>query len=430
MPYQGQRKERQGIRLTELISLGAMARVIPAAVVDEALDRHGRREIRSRLLPARVTVYYIIVMTMYSHLGYQEILHVMVEGFKGLFKDLNGWHVPQKSAVTQARARLGVEPMKELYRQVAKPIATERTRGAWYRGWRLTSFDGTTVDIADTPENEAVFGRPGNGRSDEKSAYPQARLVVLCEQGTHILADAQVGSIATGEQAMTRTLLRSLQPDMINLADRYFFGYELWKEAAATGAQLLWRVKKNLTLEPVDIFEDGSFTAWIYPSAGARRHKKDGIKVRGIEYTIEDPGRADTEPKYRLITTILNPLDAPAHELACLYEQRQEIEFAFDELKTHQRGANVIFRSKTPNGVLQETYGYLLAHFAIRTIMHEAALSLDIDPDRVSFTNTIHIIRRKLQRFQSIPPLTMGSCTQGNRSGNTTKYPATKKTSR
>jgi len=408
MPYYGQRKPGKEVKLTEIISMGALARVIPAKVVDEALEKHGRKEVRNRLLPARVTAYYIILMTIYSHLGYREILHVMVEGFKALFKDLKGWHVPHKSAVTQARARLGVEPMEDLYRQTAKPIATEQTRGAWYRKWRLTSFDGTSVDIADTPENEAVFGRPGNGRSGEKSAYPQARLVALCEQGTHVLADAEVGSIATGEQKMVRNLFRSLKPDMINLADRNFFGYELWNEASSTGAQLLWRVKKNLILEPVETFEDGSFTAWIYPGPKQRRKKQKGILVRVIEYTINDTGRMDTEPMYRLMTTILNPDDAPAHELACLYEQRQEIEFAFDELKTHQRGAGMVFRSKTPDGVFQEAYGYLLAHFAIRSIMHEAALSLDIDPDRVSFTNTIRIIRRKLQRFQSVSPQAAG----------------------
>ncbi len=408
MPYYGQRKPRGEVKLTEIISMGALARVIPAKVVDEAVEKHERKETRNRLLPARVTAYYIILMTIYSHLGYREILHVMVEGFKALFKDLKGWHVPHKSAVTQARARLGAEPMKELYRNIVRPVAKKETKGAWYRGWRLTSFDGTTLDVADTPENEAAFGRPGNGRSDNKSAYPQVRLVMLCEQGTHVLADVEFGNLATGEQKMARSLFRSLEPEMLNLADRNFFGYKLWNEASATGAQLLWRVKKNLILEPVKTFEDGSFTAWIYPSTKARRKKHNGILVRVIEYTINDSGRMDTEPKYRLITTILNPDDAPAHELACLYEQRQEIEFTFDEIKTHQRGAGVVLRSKTSQGVVQEIYGYLLAHFAIRSIMHEAALALDIDPDRVSFTNTIRIIRRKLQRFQSISPQAVG----------------------
>ena len=316
--------------------------------------------------------------------------------------------MPHKSAVTQARARVGVAPMKGLFRNIVRFIATHATRGAWYREWRLTSFDGTTIDIADTPDNEKVFRRSGNGRSKEKSAYPQARLVALCEQGTHVLADAEVGKLGTGEQQLTRPLLRSLGTGMLNLADRNFFSYALWKEASTTGAELLWRVKKNLILEPVDTFDDGSFTAWIYPSQKARRKRTAGMLVRVIEYTIEDPGRVDTEPKYRLITTILDPDMAPAHELACVYEQRQEIEFTFDEIKTHQRGANVVLRSKTPDGVFQEIYGYLLAHFAIRSIMHEAALALDVDPDRVSFTNTVRIIRRKFQRFQSFSPQTMG----------------------
>lgn len=408
MPYYGQRKQREGIKLTEIISLGALARIIPAAIVDKALETYGGKEKRSRLLPARVMVYYIILMTIYSHVGYREILHIMVEGLKALFKDLKGWSVPHKSAVTQARERVGVAPMEGLYRSLVGCIAKKGTKGAWYRRWRLTSFDGTTVDIADTPDNEAVFGRPGNGRGPEKSAYPQVRLVALCEQGTHVLADAEIGDLATGEQQLTRHLLRSLRPGMLNLADRNFFGFELWSAAADTGADLLWRVKKNLILDPVDVFEDGSFTAWIYPDQKARRKQADGKLVRVIEYTIEDPGRADVEPKYRLITTIGKPDAAPAHELACVYEQRQEIEFAFDEMKTHLRGARVVFRSKTPNGIFQEVYGYLLAHFAIRSIMHEAALALDVDPDRISFTNTVRIIRRKFQRFQTVSPPAVG----------------------
>lgn len=408
MPYYGQRKEREGVKLTELISLGALARIIPAAVVDETLERHGGKEKRSRSLPARVMVYYMILMTIYSHVGYQEILHVMVEGFKALFKDLKVWSVPHKSAVTQARARVGAAPMEGLYRNIVRCIATKKTKGAWYRKWRLTSFDGTTVDIADTPENEVVFGRPGNGRGEEKSAYPQARLVALCEQGTHVLADAEIGELSTGEQPLTRRLFRSLRPGMLNLADRNFFSFELWCAAADTGADLLWRVKKNLILEPVEIFDDGSFTAWIYPDPKSRRQQAGGRLARVIEYTIEDPGRADVEPKYRLITTIGKPDAAPAHELACVYEQRQEIEFAFDEMKTHLRGARVVFRGKTPSGVFQEAYGYLLAHFAIRSIMHEAALALDVDPDRISFTNTVRIIQRKFQRFQTDSPPAVG----------------------
>ena len=408
MSYYGQRKVEGDFKLTEKISLGALARIIPAKEVDEALETYGRKEKRCRLLPSRVVVYYIIIMTMYSHAGYREVIRIMVEGLSDLFKNIEGWSVPGKTAVINARRRVGAEPVKELFCRIVKPIATKETKGAWYRGWRLTSFDGTTLDIADTPENEEMFGRPGNGRSSNKSAYPQVRLVMLCEQGTHVLADVEFGNLAIGEQKMTRRLLRSLTPEMFNLADRNFFGYALWKEAAATQAQLLWRVKKNLILEPVEVFEDGSFTAWIYPGTKSRRHKTDGILVRVIEYTLNDSGRTDTEPEYRLITTIMNPDDAPAHELACLYEQRQEIEFTFDEIKTHQRGAGAVLRSKTAQGVVQEIYGYLLAHFAIRSIMHEAALALDIDPDRVSFIHTVRIVRRKFQRFQSISPQTMG----------------------
>ncbi len=197
MSYYRQRKVEKGdFKLTEKISLGALARVIPAKEVDKALETYGKKEKRSRLLPSRVVVYYIIIMTIHSHAGYREVIRIMVEGLKDLFKNIEGWSAPGKTALINARRRVGAEPLKELYHSIVKPIATKETKGAWYRNWRLTSLDGATLDIADTPENEAVFGRPGNGRGTNKSAYPQVRLVMLCEQGTHVLADVEFGNLA------------------------------------------------------------------------------------------------------------------------------------------------------------------------------------------------------------------------------------------
>jgi hypothetical protein len=345
-------------------------------------------------------VYYIIALALYMQSSYGEVLRCLREGLVWLFGREAAGKTAAKSAISQARARLGVEPLRRLYEELAQPIATERTRGAWYREWRLFSLDGSTLDVADTKANRRAFGRPSNHKW--KGSYPQMRLAGLVENGTHVLLGMQHGCFRTGETILARGALKLLKRGMLCLADRNFLGYELWKEASATGADLLWRAKKNLILPCLKRFADGSYLSRIYASTTDRLHDRNGITVRVIEYAVE--GVEDAEPLYRLITTILDPERAPAKELAAIYTERWEIETALDELKTHLRGARIVLRSKTPEGAVQELYGFLLAHFAVRGLMHEAALKADVDPDRLSFKHTVHVVRRKLTSFVALSP--------------------------
>ena len=291
--------------------------------------------------------------------------------------------------------------MRRLHEQIVRPIATRATRGAWFKHWHLVSLDGSTLDVADEPANVAAFGRPAASRGD--SAFPQIRFVSLVENGTHVLFASQMADYATGEISLAKQVLAKLRPGMLCLADRYFFGFELWTLAQASGADLLWRLRKNMRLTREEPLADGSYLSHIYPSEPDWRHKTNGVKVRVIDYRLDEV--AGAEPIYRLITTILDPQQAPADHLAALYHERWEIETALDELKTHLRGARIILRSRTPDLVRQEFHGLMMAHFAIRGLMHEAALKADEDPDRLSFIHAVRVIRRKLPRFSAISPL-------------------------
>jgi len=279
-------------------------------------------------------------------------------------------------------------------------IATSATRGAWYKRWRLVSLDGSTLDVADEEDNERAFGRQPALRG--QTAFPQVRFVSLVENGTHVLFGTRMGAYRAWEQALAEETFAFLKKGMLCLADRSFFRYVLWNKARATGADLLWRAKKNHRLPREKGLGDASYLSTIYGSAKDWRHHRNGVAVRVIEYTLE--GVPDAEPIYRLLTTILNPKEAPARELAALYHERWEIETALDELKTHLRGARIVLRSKTPDLVRQEFYGLLMAHFAIRGLMHEAALLGNVDPDTLSFLHAVRVIRRKMSRLPSIPP--------------------------
>lgn len=308
--------------------------------------------------------------------------------------------VAGKSGISQARTRLGAEPVRALYEATVAPIAETRTKGAWYRQWRLVSLDGSTLDVADTKENEEAFGRPGASRGS--AAFPKIRFVALLENGTHVLWTARVDKYATDELTLAEEVVPALRKGMLCLADRFFPSHKLWQKAAATGADLLWRTRQNARLEIDQRLPDGSYLSRIYPSTSDRRNQRKAIVARVIDYRLDKV--LEAEPIYRLITTILDHKLAPAKELAALYHERWEIETAFDELKTHLRGAQIVLRSKTPELVQQEFYGLLMAHFAIRGLMHEAALRADEDPDRLSFLHAVRVVQRRMARFAAIPP--------------------------
>jgi len=389
-----------GSRITDYISLGVIAKFFPADKVHEVLNQTGRTSVREPDLPAHVVVYYVIALALYMRSSYREVLRCLLEGVQWLLDPSSVVKVAGKSGISQARSRWGAEPLKKLYAAIVVPIAESRTKGAWYRQWRLISLDGSTLDTADTGENDKAFGRPGSRRGS--SAFPKIRFVALLENGTHVLWAARMSKYATDELTLAQDVVPRLRKGMLCLADRFFPSYKLWQAAAQTGADLLWRTRQNARLDVDRRLPDGSYLSRIYASTSDRRNQRKGIVVRVIDYRLKDV--KDAEPIYRLITSILDPAQAPAKELAALYHERWEIETALDELKTHLRGAQIVLRSKTPELVEQEFYGLLMAHFAIRGLMHEAALRADEDPDRLSFLHSVRVVQRRLARFAAIPP--------------------------
>ncbi len=395
-------------RLSDHISLGVLTRVFPPELVDRVVADAGRTERRHRLLPARVVVYYVLGLALFSQGSYEEVIRNLVEGLSWADGWVSAWNVPTKAALFKARARLGPEPVEALYRQSAELLATKKTKGAWYRGWRLMSVDGTCLDVADTAENDLAFGRPGSKRPDGTGPFPQVRLIGLAECGTHAIVDAVIGRYNEPEQHLAPALFASLAPGMLVLADRGFVSFALWRAAQATGADLLWRDKVNHVLPVERRLPDGSFLSTIYPSQKDRRHGSAGMRVRVIEYGLAaDDGEnisTDNDTIYRLLTTVLDARRAPADELAGLYPERWEFETALDELKTHQRSPRLVLRSKMPDGVRQEVYGYLCVHYAIRWLMHSVALTASADPDRLSFTRTLRVARRTTASHPGFSP--------------------------
>jgi len=391
-----------GSRITDYISLGVVTKFFPRQAVDSVLGQTGRASVRERDLPAHVVVYYVIALALYMQSSYREVLRCLLEGVQWLLDPSGSIKVSGKSGISQARTRLGVEPVKALYEAVVGPIAQAGTRGAWFRQWRLMSLDGSTLDVADTVENDEAFGRPGSSRGN--SAYPKIRFVALLENGTHVLCAARMSKYAVDELTLAEEVMPALKQGMLCLADRFFPSYQLWQKAAATGADLLWRTRQNARLDIDKRLPDGSYLSRIYASTSDRRNARHAIVVRAIDYHLDPDQVPDAEPVYRLITTILDHALAPAQELAALYHERWEIETALDELKTHLRGAQIVLRSKTPELVRQEFYGLLMAHFAIRGLMHEAALRADEDPDRLSFLHAVRVVQRRMPRYVAIPP--------------------------
>jgi Transposase DDE domain/Insertion element 4 transposase N-terminal len=329
----------------------------------------------------------------------REVLRCLLDGLQWLNigAPIN---IAGKSGISQARTRLGSAVMERLHDDLVTPIATVGSKGSWYRHWHLVSLDGSTLDVADEPDNEAAFGRPGSGKGE--TAFPQIRFVSLVENGTHVLFGSKMAGCRTSENALAQAVLSALKPGMLCLADRLFFGYDMWKMAQATGADLMWRVKRNARLSVAELCTDGSHISYIYPSKKDERLKIGGIRVRVINYCLD--GVEGAEPIYRLVTTILDAEAAPAAELAALYQERWEIETAFGELKTHLRGSRIVLRSRTPELVRQEFYGLLMLHYAVRGVMHEAAIKANIDPDELSFLHAVRVIRRKSSAAGFIPP--------------------------
>jgi len=388
--------------IPDLISVGLLAMFCPPATIDAILEETGRLEQRTRLLPSRVVVYYVLAMALYNSEGYREVYRLLVEGLRVMDPTLP-ITVPRKSAFSKARERVGSAPLRRLFETTAVPMALPGTPGGFYRDWRLMAVDGSTMEVPDTEANEEFFGRPGVSRG-ERSAFPRLRWVALGEIGSRAIVGLQAGRYADSEIRLARPLLEQLLPGMLCLCDRGFYGFEMWQLARKTGADLLWRIKKNAVFEAEENLPDGSYLSRAFPSSRRLRKDHAGIPVRIIDYQIDDSGRPSVEPLYRLVTTILDPQEAPAPELAALYAERWQIEIGIKEIKVYQGRPHGVLRSKKPDGVLQEFYGVLIIHYAIRWLIYQASLQEEIDPDRLSHTSALRSVRRKLSRPESFSP--------------------------
>jgi len=397
-----------GGKIAEHLSIGVLAQIYPWERVAAVLRQTDRESERVRDLPAEVVTYYVMGLVLFWGVPPRVVLGVLVVGLLwggGAGPATPPVRVASKAAISQARTRLGADPLKRLWEETAQPLAQAGTAGAFYHGLRLVAIDGTTLDVPATKANTAHFGKPGASRG--QAAFPQVRLVGLVETGAHALLAAALGPYKTGEQTLAKEVMPKLTADMLCLADRLFPSFSLWQLAGQTGAQLLWRVRANYRLPVETALADGSYLSTFYASTGERARKANGVRVRVIEYTLENQPKGET---YRLMTTLLDPLAAPAAELAALYPERWEMEGILDELKTHLRGGQmVVLRSKTPALVEQELYGLLLAHRAVRTLMSRAARGAQIDPDRLSFTHSVRVLRRKLASPPAFPPSAGGA---------------------
>lgn len=406
-------------RLTDGINIGVLTRIFHRDLVDDVLRETGKAGERTRLMPGRVTVYFVLAMCLFFEDAYEEVMRKLVNGLRFLGNFAPGWHVPTSGAMSRARSRLEAAPLAALFDRVAVPMARPATVGAWFHGWRVMAVDGVMFDVPDTPENLAEFGKVGSGRN--RSPYPQVRLVGLGECGTHAIVDAVFDAGKTSERALIQRLIPAFEPGMLMLCDRGFYSYQLWQAAAATGAALLWRLKNDIKIPVLDTLPDGSYLSELLPRhlkanqrtnqrtsrrRGGRSHIPDQarIPVRVVEYSI--PNRDGKVEVIKIMTTILDPEIAPAGELAALYAQRWEFELTLDEVETHQMSTRLL-RSRTPELVRQEIWALLLTHYAVRAFMREAADDVGIDADRLSFIRSIRVIRRQVENqagFSPSPP--------------------------
>ena len=396
-----------------------LASSVPREVVDAAVAASGRGAKRSGgKLPPHVMVYYAMALALFAEEDYEAVMAELSETLAGWGCWDRAWVMPTTGGITQARARLGSEPLARIFDEVAVPVADQLTRGAWLGPWRLMAIDGVEWDLPDTPENVAEFGYVGSGAT--RSAFPKARVVAISECASHAVVAAAIGGMHIGEPTLARRLWGRLEPGWLLTADREFYGFTHWNAARATGAELLWRVSARVSLPVLRTWPDGSYASVLVNrrkadtaqraalvAAAGRGEDLDpdrAVPVRVVEYTVPDrPGNGRGET-FTLITTILDPAHAPAGQLAQAYHQRWEHETGNNQLKTHLRGPGRILRSHKPDTVRQEIYGYLLTHYAISALICRAATAADIDPDRVKFQRTVRIIRRRVTDSAAFPP--------------------------
>lgn len=396
--------------LTDWISLGVLASSVPRDVVDEAIAETGRGARRAGgKLPPHVVVYLVMALALFGEDDYEEVAARLTETLRGWGCWGEDWEAPTKGAITQARKRLGPEPMAQVFSQVAEPVADLDTTGAFLGPWRLMSVDGMEWDVPDTDPNRAFFGV----RGDDQAAFPKIRVVTVSECGSHAPVLAVMGPAAggkgSGEQSLARKLYPRLEEDWLVIADRNFYNWKDWCTAAGTGAALLWRMKENARLPVLEMLPDGSYRSVLIASritggkrdaliAAARRggelEEDQARYVRVIEYDVPDREGAGKDELLVLVTTITDFRVAAAQALAGAYHERWEHETGNAQLKTCLRGPGRVLRSGSPDLIEQEIWGYLLTHYALSALICTAATSAGIDPDRVKFKRTLRVVRR------------------------------------
>lgn len=388
-----------GARLSDYLSASLLARVYPAEVVHELLDAHGVNSQRIRSFPAIAGAYYCMALSLYPEAAYEEVFAAVAEGLAWAA----GAAAPQrvaKSSISQVRTKLGAAPLADLMRRCCVPLARADVHpAAFYAGLRLVAMDGSNFELPDEADNVNTFGYPGSRTGH--AGYPQAQCAVLVECASHAVLDANLGAYRASEWSVCEPLLKTLQAGMLCLADRGFNGYEHWKAARATGAQLLWRCAANRQLPVQQTLDDGSYLSALYaPSKSpTRRDARSALVVRVVEYSL--PG---CDERYRLLSSLLDPKAAPALELAALYHERWQVEAVFDELKTHLAQRRRVLRSKTAELVRQEFYGWVLAHYAVRWLMHQAAQRHRLEHAALSFTSHVQLFKRSQPRSGAFPP--------------------------
>jgi len=388
-----------------IVVLEALTQFVPPETIRAVLTQTGRHSQRIRRLPAMAVVWLVIGIGIWTDLDIPAIGRQVVGSLRSLLLVIAGRHPPSKAALSQARTRLGACGMRQLFVRTAAPIAVDRTRGAFYKGMRLMAIDGVAFDIPDTPANAAAFGRPVTRRYGEPvdGGYPQVHMTFLSETGTHAVVEAFAQRGKKSEFPMAGSLLRKVLPGSLVLWDRGFYGYSSLLQTQRRGVHVVGRVADHVVFSLVRTLGDGSFLATIYPTWSDRRRDTHGLIVGVIEYTFDDPHRPGHGQRHRLVTTLLDANTHLATELVVLYHARWEIEIGNDELKTHQLHRWVHLRSRTPCGVLQELYGILLAYNAVRYFMHVAALSVDIDPRRLSFIHAVRVLRETTPLMRAAP---------------------------
>jgi len=409
--------------LTDAIGIGTLTRLVPRELVDEVVASHGRTEIRKNKIPARVVVYFVMGLSLFYGEGYEEVIRKLSAGLKYIGTWKREWAVPTSSALCQARQRLGPEVMRELFDRVAVPCALRSTAGAWLSGRRLMAIDGVGLEAPDSQENAACFGYAGK---EEKCSLPFVQMAAMVECGTHAVVAAEIGKAGEGEDTLSRRILSSgaVEPGMVVMADAGLYSYQSLQMIIDAGADAIFRVGANVGLPALEWLSDGSYISYISgPGEKSRHYRKlqsgrakvtdyPGTRVRAVDYEVTD--RGDRDEIITLVTTIMDPGEVPAAELAAAYHERWEVELVFDEIKTHQRGAATVLRSRKPDMVEQEIWGLLLTHYGIRNLMREAADQAELDPDRMSFMRALRVVRRQVSDQAAFSPSTTSGSDPGS----------------